>query len=177
MTEEEKRATAYHEAGHALLNVVLPNTDTLHKVSIIPRGPALGVTMYLPEKDRITNWKKELLDRLIVIMGGRVAEEIFLGDVSSGASGDIQMATSYAKAMVCEWGMSEKLGMVPVWRRFLHELLRTRCRRSPRLQRIDRAGNRPGSPHPSQHRPGACPGNHHHAPRRDGKNHRRPSRI
>ncbi len=112
MTEEEKKATAYHEAGHALLNVVLPNTDTLHKVSIIPRGPALGVTMYLPEKDRITNWKKELLDRLIVIMGGRVAEEIFLGDVSSGASGDIQMATSYAKAMVCEWGMSEKLGMV-----------------------------------------------------------------
>ena len=112
MTEEEKKATAYHEAGHALLNVILPNTDALHKVSIIPRGPALGVTMYLPEKDRITNWKKELLDRLIVIMGGRVAEEIFLGDVSSGASGDIQMATSYAKAMVCEWGMSEKLGMV-----------------------------------------------------------------
>ena len=112
MTEDEKRATAYHEAGHALLNVLLPNTDTLHKVSIIPRGPALGVTMYLPEKDRITNWKKELLDRLIVIMGGRVAEEIFLGDVSSGASADIQMVTSYAKAMVCEWGMSEKLGMV-----------------------------------------------------------------
>src|SRR5471030_2730633 len=112
MTEEEKKATAYHEAGHALLNVLLPNTDTLHKVSIIPRGPALGVTMSLPEKDRITNWKKELLDRLIVIMGGRVAEEMFLGDVSSGASGDIQMATHYAKAMVCEWGMSEKLGMV-----------------------------------------------------------------
>jgi len=112
MTEEEKKATAYHEAGHALLNVILPNTDALHKVSIIPRGPALGVTMYLPEKDRITNWKKELLDRLIVIMGGRVAEEIFLDDVSSGASGDIQMVTSYAKAMVCEWGMSEKLGMV-----------------------------------------------------------------
>jgi len=112
MTEEEKKATAYHEAGHALLNVLLPNTDTLHKVSIIPRGPALGVTMSLPEKDRITNWKKELLDRLIVIMGGRVAEEMFLGDVSSGASGDIHMVTSYAKAMVCEWGMSEKLGMV-----------------------------------------------------------------
>ena len=112
MTEEEKKATAYHEAGHALLNVVLPHTDSLHKVSIIPRGPALGVTMYLPEKDRVTNWKKEILARLIVIMGGRVAEEIFLGDVSSGASGDIQMATSYAKAMVCEWGMSEKLGMV-----------------------------------------------------------------
>jgi cell division protease FtsH len=112
MTEEEKRATAYHEAGHALLNVVLPNTDPLHKVSIIPRGPALGVTMYLPEKDRYTNWKKEILDKIIVIMGGRVAEEVFLGDVSNGASSDIQQATWYAKKMVCEWGMSEKLGMV-----------------------------------------------------------------
>jgi cell division protease FtsH len=112
MTEEEKRATAYHEAGHALLNVLLPHTDPLHKVSIIPRGPALGVTMYLPEKDRYTNWKKEILDKIIVIMGGRVAEEIFLGDVSNGAASDIQQATWYSKKMVCEWGMSEKLGMV-----------------------------------------------------------------
>ena len=107
MTEEEKKATAVHEAGHALLNVLLPNTDALHKVSIIPRGPALGVTMYLPEKDRVTNWKKEVLDYLVVVMGGRVAEEIFLGDVSSGASGDIQQATRVARAMVCDWGMSE----------------------------------------------------------------------
>ncbi len=112
MTEEEKRATAYHEAGHALLNVLLPHTDPLHKVSIIPRGPALGVTMYLPEKDRYTNWKKEILDKIIVIMGGRVAEELFLGDISNGAASDIQQATWYAKKMVCEWGMSEKLGMV-----------------------------------------------------------------
>ena len=112
MTEEEKRATAYHEAGHALLNVLLPHTDPLHKVSIIPRGPALGVTMYLPEKDRYTNWKKEILDKITVIMGGRVAEEIFLGDISNGAASDIQQATWYAKKMVCEWGMSEKLGMV-----------------------------------------------------------------
>jgi cell division protease FtsH len=112
MTEEEKKATAYHEAGHALLTVLLPNTDPLHKVSIIPRGPALGVTMYLPEKDRYTNWKKEILDKIIVIMGGRVAEDVFLGDVSNGAASDIQQATWYAKKMVCEWGMSEKLGMV-----------------------------------------------------------------
>ena len=112
MTEEEKKSTAYHEAGHALLNVLLPNTDTLHKVSIIPRGPALGVTMYLPEKDKITHWKKEVLDYLVVVMGGRVAEEIFLGDVSSGASGDIQQATRVARAMICDWGMSEKLGMI-----------------------------------------------------------------
>ena len=112
MTEEEKKATAYHEAGHALLNVILPNTDPLHKVSIIPRGPALGVTMFLPEKDKHSAWKREELDELVVLMGGRVAEELFLGDVSSGAAGDIQMATFTARKMVCEWGMSEHLGMV-----------------------------------------------------------------
>ncbi|HUB66000.1 MAG TPA: ATP-dependent zinc metalloprotease FtsH [Candidatus Methylacidiphilales bacterium] len=112
MTEAEKRATAYHEAGHALLNVLLPNTDALHKVSIIPRGPALGVTMFLPEKDKYSAWKREQLDELVVLMGGRVAEELFLGDVSSGAAGDIQMATYTARKMVCEWGMSEHLGMV-----------------------------------------------------------------
>ena len=112
MTEDEKRATAYHEAGHALLNVILPHTDPLHKVSIIPRGPALGVTMFLPEKDKHSAWKREELDELVVLMGGRVAEELFLGDVSSGAAGDIQMATFTARKMVCEWGMSEHLGMV-----------------------------------------------------------------
>jgi len=112
MTEEEKKATAYHEAGHALLNVLLPHTDSLHKVSIIPRGPALGVTMFLPEKDKYSAWKREQLDELVVLMGGRVAEELFLGDVSSGAAGDIQMATYTARKMVCEWGMSEHLGMV-----------------------------------------------------------------
>ncbi len=112
MTEEEKKATAYHEAGHALLNVLLPNTDALHKVSIIPRGPSLGVTMFLPEKDKISAWKREELDALVVLMGGRVAEEIFLGDVCSGASMDIRMATNTARAMVCDWGMSDKLGMI-----------------------------------------------------------------
>jgi cell division protease FtsH len=112
MTEDEKKATAYHEAGHALLNVILPHTDPLHKVSIIPRGPALGVTMFLPEKDKHSAWKREELDELVVLMGGRVAEEFFLGDVSSGAAGDIQMATFTARKMVCEWGMSEHLGMV-----------------------------------------------------------------
>jgi cell division protease FtsH len=112
MTESEKRATAYHEAGHALLNILLPHTDSLHKVSIIPRGPALGVTMFLPEKDKYSAWKKEQLDELVVLMGGRVAESIFLGDVSSGAAGDIHMATYTARKMVCEWGMSENLGMV-----------------------------------------------------------------
>ncbi len=112
MTLEEKRNTAYHEAGHALLNVLLPGTDPLHKVSIIPRGPALGVTMMLPDQDRYSHYRKKLLTELCVTMGGRVAEELFLGDVSSGAAGDIQQATWRARQMVCEWGMSAKLGMV-----------------------------------------------------------------
>jgi len=112
MTEEEKKATAYHEAGHALLNVLLPHTDALHKVSIIPRGPSLGVTMFLPEKDKISAWKREELSALVVLMGGRVAEEMFLGDICSGASMDIRMATNTARAMVCDWGMSDTLGMI-----------------------------------------------------------------
>lgn len=112
MTDEQKKITAYHEAGHAILNLILENTDPLHKVSIIPRGPALGVTMMLPKEDRYGYARKHVLDDMCVAMGGRVAEEIFIGDVSSGASGDIRMATYFAKKMICEWGMSDKLGMV-----------------------------------------------------------------
>ncbi|MBV8584782.1 MAG: ATP-dependent zinc metalloprotease FtsH [Verrucomicrobia bacterium] len=110
--EKEKENTAYHEAGHALLCEVLEHTDPVHKVTIIPRGPSLGSTMYLPVEDRYNNRKNELLDRLVVIMGGRVAEEMVFGDVTSGASGDIRMGTGIARKMVCEWGMSERLGMV-----------------------------------------------------------------
>ena len=112
MSEKEKKNTAYHEAGHALLNVLLEHTDPLHRVTIIPRGPALGVTMMLPENDKLSARKHELIDGLCVTMGGRVAEEIFLGDITSGASGDIYQATGRARKMVCEWGMSDKLGMV-----------------------------------------------------------------
>ena len=112
LSEEDKRKTAYHEAGHAILNVILPNTDPLHKVTIIPRGPSLGSTMFLPEKDKFSYHKLEMLDELIVLMGGRVAEEIVLDDVASGASGDIRMATNLTRSMVCEWGMSDALGMV-----------------------------------------------------------------
>ena len=112
LSEEDKRKTAYHEAGHAILNVILPNTDPLHKVTIIPRGPSLGSTMFLPEKDKFSYHKNEMLDELIVLMGGRVAEEIVLDDIASGAMGDIRMATNLARSMVCEWGMSTELGMV-----------------------------------------------------------------
>src|SRR6201996_9241390 len=112
LSEKEKENTAYHEAGHALLCEVLEHTDPLHKVTIIPRGPSLGSTMWLPEEDKYTNRKNELVDGLVVSMGGRVAEEIVFGDVTNGARGDIKMATATARRMVCEWGMSERMGMV-----------------------------------------------------------------
>ena len=112
LSEKEKQNTAYHEAGHALLLVLLPHTEPLHKVTIIPRGPSLGSTMWLPEEDKYTNRKNELLASLTVAMGGRVAEEIIFGDITNGARGDIKGATAIARRMVCEWGMSEKMGMV-----------------------------------------------------------------
>ena len=112
MSDEEKRHTAWHEAGHALVNVVLKNTHPLHKVTIIPRGRALGMTMMLPEKDILSQTKKRMMDDLAVALAGRIAEEIVSDDISSGASGDIQMSTQMARAMVTQWGMSDRLGMV-----------------------------------------------------------------
>ena len=112
MSDKEKENTAYHEAGHAILGCLLEHTDPLHKVTIIPRGPSLGSTMYLPTEDKYTHRKNELLDRLVMIMGGRVAEELIFGDVTNGARGDIGQATAIARKMVCEWGMSQNLGMV-----------------------------------------------------------------
>ena len=112
MTEDEKRHTAWHEAGHALVNVLLKQTHPLHKVTIIPRGRALGLTMMLPKNDILSQRRKQLMDELAVIMAGRIAEELDAEDISSGAAGDIQMATATAKAMVMHWGMSDKLGMV-----------------------------------------------------------------
>jgi len=112
MTDEDKKFTAWHEAGHALVNVVLTHTHPLHKVTIIPRGQALGSTMYLPKDDILSRKRKEMLDLICVTMAGRIAEEIVSDDISSGAAGDIQQATTMARAMVCNWGMSDKLGMV-----------------------------------------------------------------
>ncbi len=112
ISEKEKENTAYHEAGHAILLCLLENTEPLHKVTIIPRGPSLGSTMWLPEEDKFTNRKNELLDQLVVTMGGRVAEDVVFGDVTNGASGDIRQATHMARKMVCEWGMSDELGMI-----------------------------------------------------------------
>jgi cell division protease FtsH len=112
MTDENKKLTAWHEAGHALVNVLLDHTHPLHKVTIIPRGPSLGSTMSLPKEDILNYRKKELLDTITMTMAGRIAEEIVSGDISTGAGGDIQQATNMARAMVCQYGMSEKIGMV-----------------------------------------------------------------
>src|SRR2546425_3990076 len=111
MTDEEKKFTAWHEAGHALINVMLQHTHPLHKVTIIPRGQSLGSTMSLPKTDILSRRRKEMLDMIAVMMGGRIAEEIISGDISSGAAGDIQQATNLARAMVTQWGMSDRVGM------------------------------------------------------------------
>jgi cell division protease FtsH len=110
LTDEEKRTTAYHEAGHALMAKLLPGTDPVHKVTIIPRGRALGVTMQLPTDDRHNYSKEFLYNNLAILLGGRVAEELVLHHVTTGAGNDIERATDLARKMVCEWGMSERLG-------------------------------------------------------------------
>ena len=110
LTDEEKRVTAYHEAGHALMAKLLPGTDPVHKVSIIPRGRALGVTMQLPTDDRHNYSKEFLYNTLAILMGGRVAEELVFKQSTTGAGNDLERATALARQMVCEWGMSEKLG-------------------------------------------------------------------
>jgi cell division protease FtsH len=110
ISDDEKRATAFHEAGHALVAMNVPHSDPLHKVTIIPRGRALGVTQQLPVDDRHTYSRRYLNSAIAVLMGGRVAEELKLGQLTTGAGNDFERATEMARKMVCEWGMSEKLG-------------------------------------------------------------------
>ena len=110
--EDDRLATAYHEAGHAVIQDVLPHADPLHKVTIIPRGRAMGSTMSLPEKDRFGYGQRYVHDTMRVLCGGRIAERKKTDDISSGASMDIEMMTSYARAMVLEWGMSDRLGFI-----------------------------------------------------------------
>ncbi|MBT7027415.1 MAG: ATP-dependent zinc metalloprotease FtsH, partial [Verrucomicrobia bacterium] len=112
MTDEDKKITAWHEAGHALVNVLLKKCHPLHKVTIIPRGQALGATMSLPKDDVLNRQSKEMRETIAMTMAGRIAEEIVTGDVSTGASSDIKQATGMARAMVTQWGMSDELGMV-----------------------------------------------------------------
>jgi len=110
LDQEEKRITAFHESGHAVVMARVKGGEPLHKVTIIPRGMALGATMFLPKKDRLHFTRTQMLAQLATAMGGRVAEELFLDDISSGARQDLRQATELARHMVCDWGMSAKLG-------------------------------------------------------------------
>lgn len=117
LDENERLNTAFHESGHAVVSLIVKHSDHIEKVTIIPRGFSLGATHFSPEKNRVSYWKKELIDKLAILMGGRVAEEIFLEDISSGAQMDISQATNLARSMVCEWGMTDALGKVAYDRR------------------------------------------------------------
>ncbi len=110
LDDKEKRITAYHESGHALVSMLVEESEPLHKITIIPRGRSLGSTMQLPEKDRYLDGRRKLVSMLTLFMGGRVAEELVIGDITSGASSDLKEATRIARLMVCSWGMSEVLG-------------------------------------------------------------------
>ena len=117
ISDKERRLTAYHEAGHALIGMLLKHTDPVHKVSIIPRGRAGGYTLMLPKEDRYYATRSELLDQLKTFLGGRVAEAIVLKEISTGAQNDLERATALARKMICEYGMSEKLGPITFGRR------------------------------------------------------------
>jgi len=110
MPEEERKNTAYHESGHAIVAVLLPKTDPVHKVTIIPRGRALGVTMQLPEQDRYSMDRNHMLNMIAVLFGGRIAEELFMNQMTTGASNDFERATQLARDMVTRYGMSDALG-------------------------------------------------------------------
>lgn len=123
ISEQEKKVTAYHEAGHALVAKMIPNTDPIHKVSIIPRGMALGLTQLLPIDDKHNHTKEYLVNNLAILLGGRAAEEIALNEMTTGAGNDLERATELARKMVCEWGMSEKMGPVTFGKRGEHIFL------------------------------------------------------
>jgi cell division protease FtsH len=110
MPEEERKNTAYHEAGHALVARLMPKTDPVHKVTVIPRGRALGVTMQLPEGDRYSMDKERMLSTISVLFGGRIAEEVFMNQMTTGASNDFERATAIARDMVTRYGMTDELG-------------------------------------------------------------------
>lgn len=112
MSEKEKLITAYHEGGHALVAAALPGTDPVHKITILPRGRALGYTMVLPDEDKYSQTRSEMLDKLAYMLGGRAAEEMVFHDPTTGAGNDIEKATSLARAMVTQYGMTERLGAI-----------------------------------------------------------------
>ena len=117
ISDKDKRLTAYHEAGHALIGMLMPNADPVHKVSIIPRGRAGGYTLMLPKEDRNYATRSELTEQLRTLLGGRVAEAVVLEEISTGAQNDLERATDLARKMICEFGMSDVLGPITFGRR------------------------------------------------------------
>ena len=142
ISENDKRVTAFHEAGHALVGKMMKGSDPVHKVTIIPRGRALGLTQQLPIEDRLNLSKDGAEDQIAVPMGGRVAEELVFGQMTTGASNDIQVATDLARKMVCEWGMSDKLGPLHFGRREEMVFLGRDFAEQQGLQRADRHRDR-----------------------------------
>ena len=145
VTEDEKKVTAIHEAGHALLGILLPHADPLHKVTIVPRGMALGLTMSLPTDEKHNYSKNYLVDQIGILLGGRIAEEITTGNITTGAGNDLERATDLARRMVCEWGMSESDGPADLRQEGRADLPWPRDRAAHRLQRRHRAQDRRGS--------------------------------
>ena len=123
ISEKERHITAIHEAGHTLVAHLLPGTDPVHRVTIIPRGPALGVTQQLPTEDRLNATNVWAASKIAVLMGGRVAEELVFSHLTTGAGSDLEHATDLARKMVCNWGMSEKLGPLTFGRKEEHVFL------------------------------------------------------
>ena len=128
MSQKEREVIAFHESGHALVGHVLENSDPIHKISIIARGQALGYTMQVPEQDHFLSSRDEMLDQIAVLLGGRTAEELFCGDITTGASNDLERATKIAREMVTRYGMSEELGTQVSWRGAARGLPRARLR-------------------------------------------------
>ena len=142
INDEEKRITAYHEAGHALVAKLIAGADPIHKVTIIPRGRALGLTQQLPIDEKHTYPKDFLLGNLAMLMGGRVAEELVIGKITTGAGNDIERATEMSRRMVCEWGMSEKMGPLTFGKKEEQIFLGREIAPTQGLQRTNRSGNR-----------------------------------
>jgi cell division protease FtsH len=149
MPEEERKNTAYHESGHAVVAKLLPKTDPVHKVTIIPRGRALGLTMQLPTEDRYSQDRDRLLNTITVLFGGRIAEELFMKQMTTGASNDFQRATDLARRMVTQWGMSDYHGPDGLWRGGGRDLPRPLGDHAQECFRVDDAEGRwRNSPHP-----------------------------
>ena len=142
ITADEKEIVAYHEAGHAIAMHFLPNHDPVHKITIVPRGMAGGYTLSLPNEETQLVTKEKFKEQLVALLGGRVAEEIRFGDVTTGASNDLERVTKMTRAMVTQWGMSDKLGPYPLWRKRRARFPGTRDIRAAQLQRSCRTADR-----------------------------------